>query len=149
MGTLLLARVAAFLESDGKKVVALSTLSQLGLMVFSLGQGNSILCLFHVVTHALGKANLFLIVGNFLHNGLSQQDSRKLSLMGDSSFTLVSLSTRVLSLSGAFFIRGFFSKEQIIVHNYFVGSSSLSPLALVLVSRLTLGYCIKLMLGLR
>jgi len=113
-------------------------------MVFSLRQGNTILCLFHVITHALGKANLFLIVGNFLHKGLSQQDSRKLSLGGGPPHLIVALMVRILRLSGALFTRGFFSKEQVIIHNYFATNRRLSSFILVLVSRLTLGYCLKL-----
>jgi NADH:ubiquinone oxidoreductase subunit 5 (subunit L)/multisubunit Na+/H+ antiporter MnhA subunit len=74
--TLLIASLSALSEMDAKKIVALSTLSQLGIMFLSISLGNAILCLFHVITHALAKANLFLRVGNILHIRQSQQDSR-------------------------------------------------------------------------
>lgn len=74
--TLLMARVSALSEIDAKKIVALSTLRQLGIMFLSISLGNIIFCLFHVITHALAKANLFLRVGNILHMRQSQQDSR-------------------------------------------------------------------------
>lgn len=144
----MLARLAAFIERDGKKVVALSTLSQLGLMVLSLRIGNLTLCLFHVITHAIAKANLFLVVGNYLHSGLSQQDARKLSLGVFSKEILVGLLIRILRLSGFLFLRGFFSKEQIIRQTYFNMTRGSSLLILFALSRLTLGYCIKLLLSL-
>jgi len=77
--TLFVARAAALTEVDAKKVVALSTLRQLGLIIVSLTLGNVVLCLFHVLTHALAKANLFIVVGNTLHDRFAQQDSRQLS----------------------------------------------------------------------
>jgi len=77
--TLVLASIAALIEADGKKVVALSTLRQLGLIFIALSLGNSLICLFHLLMHAFAKANLFLIVGNFLHMRFSQQDYRQLS----------------------------------------------------------------------
>jgi NADH:ubiquinone oxidoreductase subunit 5 (subunit L)/multisubunit Na+/H+ antiporter MnhA subunit len=65
--TLIVARLAALLESDAKKVVALSTLSQLGLILIGLFMGGAKICLLHLLTHALAKANLFLIVGSILY----------------------------------------------------------------------------------
>lgn len=148
LATLTLASLAAFLERDGKKVVALSTLSQLGLIVLALSLGNLTICLFHVVTHALAKANLFLVVGNFLHRGLSQQDTRKLSLIGLSRTILLGIIVRILRLSGFLFTSGFFSKEQVIGFRYLSLNRSRRILVLVLLSRLTLGYCLKLLYSL-
>jgi len=74
--TLLVASLAALVEVDGKKIVALSTLSQLGLIFIALALGNSFICLMHVIIHALAKANLFLVVGRIIHVNYSQQDSR-------------------------------------------------------------------------
>lgn len=146
--TLFLASLAAFLERDAKKVVALSTLRQLGLIVLSLRIGGVLVCLFHVLAHALAKANLFLVVGNHLHSGFSQQDIRKMSLSGGSYFTVFALFVRVISLSGLLFIRGFYSKEQIIGLIICSSSSRTSYLSLTAISSITLGYCLKLFIGL-
>jgi NADH:ubiquinone oxidoreductase subunit 5 (subunit L)/multisubunit Na+/H+ antiporter MnhA subunit len=98
--TSLLASLAALLEKDGKKVVALSTLRQLGLLFVSLCLGNVFLCLFHVVTHAFSKANLFIMVGNILHSSYREQDLRKVFSRGVRLFTLFSVFVRLVGLSG-------------------------------------------------
>ena len=117
--TLSVAGLAAMLETDSKKVVALSTLSQLGLMVFSLSLGNVILCFFHVVTHALSKANLFLVVGGLLYSHFSQQDSRFISSGGISFISALSGTIRIVGLSGFVFSSGFYSKELVLYRHYF------------------------------
>jgi len=143
--TLAVARTAALLERDAKKVVALSTLSQLGLMFVSLSIGNIFLCLFHVLTHALAKSNLFIVVGSSLHRRFAQQDSRSLN---DITIMFLSLSAivRISSLAGLVFISGFFSKEQILAKHYLLIPRVLSLVALFVISRFTLSYCVKLIL---
>lgn len=68
VATLLLAGIGANYENDLKKVIALSTLRQLGVMIISLGIGMAYLALFHLYTHALFKALLFLCAGAIIHN---------------------------------------------------------------------------------
>lgn len=143
--TLVVARIRALFESDAKKIVALSTLRQLGLIFLALGIGNSILCLFHVITHALAKANLFLVVGTYLHAKYSQQDSRRLA-PGQASFILIIGGIiRVLRLIGFIFLRGFYSKEQILFKTYSLLSRLLLMILLVGISSLTLVYCVRLL----
>merc|ERR1719290_882011 len=66
--TTLIAGLAAALECDTKKIVALSTLSQLGLIITSLGLGARSLCFAHLNTHASFKALLFLAIGTYIHS---------------------------------------------------------------------------------
>lgn len=77
--TCLMASFSAIYENDLKKVVALSTLSQLGVMFMALGLGFPMLAFFHLVTHALFKALLFVCAGTIIHSMQNNQDIR---LMG-------------------------------------------------------------------
>jgi len=142
--TLLIASLSALSEMDAKKIVALSTLSQLGIMFLSISLGNAILCLFHVITHALAKANLFLRVGNILHIRQSQQDSRWLSSKGLSWRIVFPILVRVRRLRGLIFLGGYFSKEQILIKTSRGLNSLLLIVILLGVARITLSYCLKL-----
>lgn len=113
--TILIARVRALFEMDLKKIVALSTLRQLGVIILSLGLGAYTASFFHLLTHAFFKALLFLSTGSIIHSRNSHQDLRAMGrarkiipLTG--RFVLVSL----LSLIGLPFISAFFSKELIL-----------------------------------
>nr|YP_025917.1 NADH dehydrogenase subunit 5 [Xiphinema americanum]AAQ75781.1 NADH dehydrogenase subunit 5 [Xiphinema americanum] len=140
--TTLMASLAALLEADTKKIVALSTLSQLGMMVLSLYLGGKLICFFHLVCHALAKANLFLIVGSMLSLNYSQQDSRKLSV---SINTLsMALLISILSLGGTLFQSGMYSKEQILLTHFVLSNSVYSWMILTALVTLTLSYCLKL-----
>jgi len=141
--TLSVASAAALLEKDAKKVVALSTLSQLGLIFISFSLGNLSMCLFHVLSHALAKSNLFLVVGTMLHSRFAQQDSRALRSMSRESLLLSAL-IRVSRLVGILFLSGFFSKDQILLGHYVILSSLFSFVVLMVISRATLAYCLKL-----
>jgi len=141
--TLSVASAAALLEKDAKKVVALSTLSQFGLIFISFSLGNLSMCLFHVLSHALAKSNLFLVVGTMLHSRFAQQDSRALRSMSRESLLLSAL-IRVSRLVGILFLSGFFSKDQILLGHYVILSSLFSFVVLMVISRATLAYCLKL-----
>jgi len=142
--TLILARMGALMEVDGKKVVALSTLRQLGLMFMAISLGNRLICLFHLLIHAFAKANLFLIVGNFLHIRFSQQDSRQLSSGVERRTIFIAIFIRVFRLRGVTFSRGFFSKDSILISEFNLMRNTLSWLILIRIISLTLAYCIKL-----
>lgn len=112
---MLIARFSAILERDIKKIVALSTLRQLGIMIMRLGMGFYILRFFHLLRHAFFKALLFITVGRLIHNRKDYQDIR---LIGRSSNSLP-LSRRfayiaIMRLIGFPFIAAFFSKEIIL-----------------------------------
>jgi NADH:ubiquinone oxidoreductase subunit 5 (subunit L)/multisubunit Na+/H+ antiporter MnhA subunit len=112
------ASLTALTEKDAKKVVALSTLRQLGIIFISLRLGNSMICLFHVLIHALAKANLFIVVGELLHKRFAQQDIRYLVQGGLSKTLFLSKLISIVRLTGLVFSSGFFSKEQIITSQY-------------------------------
>nr|YP_009346443.1 NADH dehydrogenase subunit 5 [Xiphinema rivesi]AOT84254.1 NADH dehydrogenase subunit 5 [Xiphinema rivesi] len=141
--TTLMASLAALLETDMKKIVALSTLSQLGLMVVSLYLGGKLICFFHLVCHALAKADLFLIVGSVLGLNHSQQDSRKLPISANTLSMALIIS--ILSLSGILFQSGMYSKEQILLTHFIFSNSVLSWASVIVLVTLTLSYCFKLL----
>jgi len=101
------------------------------------------MCLFHVLSHALAKSNLFLVVGTMLHSRFAQQDSRALRRMSR-DYTLLSALIRVSRLVGILFLSGFFSKDQILLGHYVILSSLFSFIILIIISRATLAYCLKL-----
>ena len=123
--TTLMARLAAFLENDIKKIVALSTLSQLGIIIISLGLHSYLLRFFHLIAHAFFKALLFISTGNIIHMNRDYQDLRVVGAIEYQSsinrkFVLIS-NFRLIGLP---FIARFFRKERIIEliilsHNYF------------------------------
>ena len=113
--TILMAGLAALKETDIKKIVALSTLRQLGFMVFSLTTLRSGFRFFHLLLHAYFKALLFISVGNIIHLSDDYQDLRKLNFFeAPQALTLTAALFANISLMGFPFIRGFFSKDLIL-----------------------------------
>lgn len=113
--TIIIAGATALKELDIKKIIALSTLSQLGLMITTLGLGLYEVAYFHLLTHAFFKALLFMSVGNIIHLSRDFQDLRKISLM-EFCFP-VSLSFSLVAncrLCGFPFLAGFYSKDLIL-----------------------------------
>lgn len=113
--TILIARLRAFFEIDIKKIVALSTLSQLGVIITAIGAGFGILGFFHLLTHAFFKALLFIRSGNLIHASERYQDLR---VIGGASEVIPFSKSIVIrcsfSLCGLPFMSAFFSKEMII-----------------------------------
>lgn len=114
--TALFAAVIGLMQTDIKKVLAYSTVSQLGLMFLALGSGAYIAAVFHVVTHAFFKACLFLGAGSVIHGVGGNQDIRRMgglhSLMGITYFTFL---IATLAISGIPPFAGFFSKDEILL----------------------------------
>lgn len=110
--TIIIAGASALFEIDMKKVVALSTLSHLGLIISGLGIQQWAISYFHILTHAFSKALLFMRVGNLIHSGNDYQDLRLSKLSAQSlpisSSLLISTNLR---LSGIPFFAGFYSKD--------------------------------------
>nr|QOE17384.1 NADH dehydrogenase subunit 5 [Chelipoda sp. YD3012] len=113
--TMFMAGLGANFEFDLKKIIALSTLSQLGLMMSILSMGFYKLAFFHLLTHALFKALLFMCAGSIIHNMNNNQDIR---LMGSLSFSMpltsACLNVANLALCGMPFLAGFYSKDLIL-----------------------------------
>nr|YP_009370137.1 NADH dehydrogenase subunit 5 [Orcula dolium]AIR76264.1 NADH dehydrogenase subunit 5 [Orcula dolium] len=112
--TCFLGGVSAIFENDIKKVIAFSTLSQLGLMVFCLGMIQPNLALLHLYTHAMFKALLFLCAGLVLMINYGNQDMRLMgSLLLRSPVILVFFNISSFCLMGAPFISSYYSKHVI------------------------------------
>nr|ARH53929.1 NADH dehydrogenase subunit 5 [Lymexylon navale] len=113
--TMFMSGLGANFEFDLKKIIALSTLSQLGLMLSILFLGNKELAFFHLLTHALFKALLFMCAGNIIHNLNNMQDIRYMgSLVQSMPLTCVYMNICNLSLCGLPFLSGFYSKDLIV-----------------------------------
>nr|QIV24712.1 NADH dehydrogenase subunit 5 [Eboraphyllus middletoni] len=112
--TMFMSGLGANFEFDLKKIIALSTLSQLGLMISILAMGNYCLCFFHLLTHALFKALLFMCAGNFIHNLSNCQDIRFMGgLVNYMPLTCSFFNICNFSLCGLPFFSGFYSKDLI------------------------------------
>lgn len=143
--TCLIARTSAIAENDLKKIIALSTLRQLGIIIIALGLEQPQLAFFHLITHALFKALLFICAGTVIHIENNNQDIRLIgSLESASPVTTVTLNTANLSLCGTPFLAGFYSKDAI-VERFFITSLPLTS-RVILISRvcLTAAYTIRL-----
>lgn len=114
--TALFAATIGLMQTDIKKVLAYSTISQLGLMFLALGVGAYTAAVFHVVTHAFFKACLFLGAGSVIHGLGGEQDMRRMG--GVKSVMLVTYATffiATLAISGIPPFAGFFSKDEILI----------------------------------
>nr|URH16548.1 NADH dehydrogenase subunit 5 [Leptomyxotermes doriae] len=113
--TMFMAGLGANFEFDLKSIIALSTLSQLGLMIMTISVGLPGLAFFHLLTHALFKALLFMCAGGVIH---SMGDSQDIRFMGGLSvympFTSSSLMVSNFALCGMPFLAGFYSKDFIL-----------------------------------
>jgi NADH-quinone oxidoreductase subunit L len=115
VATSIFAAIIGIKQNDIKKVLAYSTVSQLGLMFAALGMGAFESGMFHVVTHAFFKALLFLGAGSVIHAMSGEQDIRNMG--GLSKYVKVTWATfliATLAISGIFPFAGFFSKDEIL-----------------------------------
>lgn len=113
--TLIMAGIAAVIETDFKKVIALSTLSNLRIIMFSISVGYPSVAFFHLITHAIFKALLFVRAGVVIHSNSGAQDLRLLGY-GWRRFPIriAFIVVSSISLSGIPFLSGFYSKDIII-----------------------------------
>lgn len=119
LATVLLAASIALKQNDIKKVLAYSTVSQLGYMFLALGVGAYVGSLFHVMTHAFFKALLFLGSGSVIHAMSGEQDMRKMGGLGKHMpITKFTFLIGCLAISGFPFFSGFFSKDEILAAAY-------------------------------
>nr|BBB16278.1 NADH dehydrogenase subunit 5 [Pagurus minutus] len=113
--TMFMSGLGANFEYDLKKIIALSTLSQLGVMLSVLSLGFSMLAFFHLLTHALFKALLFMCAGVIIHNVKEFQDIRYMgSLCSKMPLTSMCMNLANLALCGTPFLAGFYSKDLIL-----------------------------------
>lgn len=115
--TVIIGAALAFVQDDIKKVLAYSTISQLGYMVMALGVGAWTAATFHLFTHAFFKANLFLGAGSVAHSGSHHSFDMKRSMGGLRRYMPQTFGTFVigtLALTGFPMFAGFFSKDEIL-----------------------------------
>jgi NADH-quinone oxidoreductase subunit L len=128
--TALFAATIGIAQNDIKKVLAYSTISQLGYMFLACGVGAFIAAIFHVITHAFFKALLFLGSGSVIHGMHDEQDMRRMGgLKKYMPITFATMLTGWLAISGIPIFAGFFSKDEILWKTWSAGTFSLpSPI---------------------
>jgi len=145
--TIFMARLRAFFEIDIKKIVALSTLSQLGVIITALGAGFNLLRFFHLLTHAFFKALLFIRAGNLIHRFESYQDLRTIGgsreILPFTKSIIIGCSIRLCGLP---FMSAFYSKEIIIERLLIYNLSFISYFVIILGVLITIFYRIRFIL---
>jgi NADH-quinone oxidoreductase subunit L len=128
LATATLAATVALVQNDIKKVLAYSTVSQLGFMFIAVGAGFYGVALFHVVTHAFFKACLFLSAGSVIHGCHHEQDMRRMGgLVSRMPLTCLSYGLATLAIAGIAPFAGYFSKHAIFESLHEVSNSYLTP----------------------
>jgi len=142
--TALFGATAGLFQNDIKKVLAYSTVSQLGYMFAALGVGAYSAGMFHVTTHAFFKALLFLGAGSVIHALGGEQDIRKMGgLRNKTKTTYLTFLVATLAIAGIPPLSGFFSKDSILAHAF--GDSPLAYGILVLTAMITALYMFRLL----
>nr|ALO81900.1 NADH dehydrogenase subunit 5 [Cernuella virgata] len=144
--TSLIGGMCAVVENDLKKIIALSTLSQLGVMMFSLGLGSYNLALLHLFAHAMFKALLFLVAGAILMLSYGVQDIRLLgAVTRNTPLLLVYMNISSFCLMGLPFLSAFYSKHVILSLMWASSTNMLAVVMLLLSSGLTGLYMMRLL----
>ena len=122
-GTAVFAATIGMTQFDIKRVLAYSTVSQIGYMFLAAGVGAYTAAIFHMVTHAFFKACLFLGSGSVIHGLHGEQDMRKMGALKDHQpITYITFLVSTLAIAGIFPLAGFFSKDEILYHALFDGN---------------------------
>src|SRR5712692_6874320 len=117
--TSIFAASMALVQNDIKKVLAYSTISQLGYMFLALGVGAFAAGIFHLMTHAFFKALLFLGAGSVIHAMSGEQDLQKMGGLWEKiPITSKTFAVATLAIAGIFPLAGFFSKDEILGHAF-------------------------------
>nr|ALO64419.1 NADH dehydrogenase subunit 5 [Lasioglossum fulvicorne] len=143
--TMFMAGLMANYEYNLKKIIALSTLSQLGFMMSVLGMGMLDLGFYHLLIHAFFKSLMFMCVGGFIHSTLNNQDLRKFSgMMFMTPMKSIVFMFTLLNLSGFPFISGFYSKDLILEFMMVSDMNKLMIYILVISVIFTLNYSVRI-----
>lgn len=141
--TALVTATIAMRQNDIKKVLAYSTVSQLGLMFAALGMGAYVAAVFHVLTHAFFKALLFLGAGSVIHGMGGEQDMTKMGgLKEKMPTTHITMLIACLAIAGIPPLSGFFSKDEMLL-SMFLGNKVIYIIGFI-VSVLTAFYMFRL-----
>lgn len=145
--TSIIAGFAALFETDIKKIIALSTLSQLGVIIISTSLHIPHLTFFHLITHAIFKALLFICAGTLIHSYFNNQDLR---IFGNVSFSMpltsLTISIANIALCGLPFLAGFYSKDAIIEASILRTSNFLIFALTIISTLLTAAYSVRISL---
>ena len=122
VGTALFAATIAVAQTDIKRVLAYSTVSQLGYMILAIGTGSFVAAIFHMITHAFFKALLFLGSGSVIHGMADEQDMRRFGAL--KKFMPITAGTFIigwLAIAGVPPFAGFWSKDEILLSAWDLG----------------------------
>nr|YP_009757379.1 NADH dehydrogenase subunit 5 [Calappa bilineata]QIM59230.1 NADH dehydrogenase subunit 5 [Calappa bilineata] len=143
--TMFMAGLGANFEYDLKKIIALSTLSQLGVMLSILSLGYTDLAFFHLLSHALFKALLFMCAGVVIHSVSDYQDIRFMGgLVNFMPLTVSYMTVANLSLCGFPFLAGFYSKDMILEVAFMSWINFVSLVLYIGATGLTVMYTLRL-----
>nr|QFK69677.1 NADH dehydrogenase subunit 5 [Parapenaeopsis tenella] len=143
--TMFMAGLGANFEYDLKKIIALSTLSQLGVMMSILSLGYADLAFFHLLAHALFKALLFMCAGAVIHSVKDYQDIRMMGgLVYHMPLTSMMMNLANLALCGTPFLAGFYSKDMILEVAFMSSINFIIFVLYVLATGLTVCYTMRL-----
>jgi NADH-quinone oxidoreductase subunit L len=138
--TLFIAATIAIVQTDIKKVLAYSTVSQLGFMMLALGVGGWVAGLFHLLTHAFFKALLFLCSGSVIHGCHHEQDMSKMGgLYPKMKTTALTMLVGCLAIAGTPLFSGWYSKDAILVSSLSFVSLNPQHMLLFILPLLTAG----------
>ena len=130
--TAFMAATIGLVQHDIKRIVAYSTLSQLGYMVFALGSGAWVAAIFHLMTHAFFKGLLFLGAGSVIHGMHEEQDIRRMGgLRRFMPLTTWTFFAAALANAGVIPFAGFWSKDEIIVGSWISGTQPIGKVVAV------------------
>nr|YP_009256119.1 NADH dehydrogenase subunit 5 [Rediviva intermixta]AKS40062.1 NADH dehydrogenase subunit 5 [Rediviva intermixta] len=145
--TMMMSGLIANFEFDFKKIIALSTLSQLGLMFSILSLGLYELTFFHLFIHALFKSMMFMCVGSFIHLMNNNQDIRKYSnMIIVSPYLSMLMLMSIFCLCGFPFLAGFYSKDLIMEMIFMSKISIISLFFLIMATIFTVSYSFRMMI---
>lgn len=143
--TIFIAGFMANLENDLKKIIALSTLRQLGLIIIILRVGFRIVAFYHLLTHAIFKSMIFICAGIIIHAMMNNQDIRLLGNLNDViPFVIIRFFISNLALCGFPFLAGFYSKDYIVELIYINQINVLIALLVILSFLFTVTYSVRL-----
>nr|ACJ69606.1 NADH dehydrogenase subunit 5 [Schlettererius cinctipes] len=145
--TMFVSGMSAMFQNDFKKIIALSTLSQLGLMMSSLSMGMIIMSYFHLLMHALFKSLMFMCAGQIIHKMMNFQDIRKFgSVVKFMPFVSICFFSSSMALMGFPFLSGYFSKDLILEFIMMMNYNFFLVLLYFLSMLFTIMYSIRLMM---
>lgn len=129
--TAIFAATIGIVQKDIKRILAYSTVSQLGYMMLALGSAGYVAGVFHLMTHAFFKALLFLAAGSIIHAISTQNIDEMGGLWKKLKFTGVLFLIGTMAISGVPFLSGFFSKDEILIAAWAHGNYVLFAIALI------------------